>query len=118
MSDTKTAETDVITCDACPVLCRIREGKSGACSRYANFEGKLTRTDPLVVTQQISNENGDLVPFLPDQTDWDGSLNFQSPTCVTGTGMQYLMVTALGEVVSFSVGLGSCWLQYARWWQK
>ena len=86
MSDTKTAETDVITCDACPVLCRIREGKSGACSRYANFEGKLTRTDPLVVTQQISNENGDLVPFLPDQTDWDGSLNFQSPTFVTGIG--------------------------------
>lgn len=86
MSDTKTAETEVITCDACPVLCRIREGKSGACSRYANFEGKLTRTDPLVVTQQISNENGDLVPFLPDQTDWDGSLNFQSPTFVTGIG--------------------------------
>lgn len=86
MSDTKTAETDVITCDACPVLCRIREGKSGACSRYANFEGKLTRTDPLVVTQQISKENGDLVPFLPDQTDWDGSLNFQSPTFVTGIG--------------------------------
>ena len=86
MSDTKTADTDVITCDACPVLCRIREGKSGACSRYANFEGKLTRTDPLVVTQQISNENGDLVPFLPDQTDWDGSLNFQSPTFVTGIG--------------------------------
>ena len=86
MSDTKTAETVVITCDACPVLCRIREGKSGACSRYANFEGKLTRTDPLVVTQQISNENGDLVPFLPDQTDWDGSLNFQSPTFVTGIG--------------------------------
>ena len=53
MSDTKTAETDVITCDACPVLCRIREGKSGACSRYANFEGKLTRTDPLVVTQHF-----------------------------------------------------------------
>lgn len=81
----------VITCDACPVLCRIREGKTGACSRYGNFDGKLTRTDPLIVTQQISNENGDLVPFLPTQEDgshpeWDGALNFQSPSFVTGIG--------------------------------
>lgn len=81
----------VITCDACPVLCRIREGKTGACSRYGNVEGALTRTDPLIVTQQISDENGDLVPFLPagddgQQLDWDGSLNFQSPSFVTGIG--------------------------------
>ena len=81
----------VITCDACPVLCRIREGKTGACNRYGNFDGKLIRTDPLIVTQQISDENGDLVPFLPAQEDgiqpeWDGALNFQSPSFVTGIG--------------------------------
>ncbi|MEC7491145.1 MAG: 6-hydroxynicotinate reductase [Pseudomonadota bacterium] len=82
----KPAEGGVITCDACPVLCRIREGRTGACSRYGNFDGQLTRTDPLVVTQQIKADNGDLVPFLPDQTEWDGTLNFQSPTFVTGIG--------------------------------
>ena len=90
----KSADTKgdgVITCDACPVLCRIREGKTGACNRYGNFDGKLTRTDPLIVTQQISDENGDLVPFLPAQEDgiqpeWDGALNFQSPSFVTGIG--------------------------------
>jgi hypothetical protein len=76
----------VITCDACPVLCRIRPDKTGACNRYGNVEGKLTRTDPLIVTQQISDENGDLVPFLPEQEDWDGTLNFQSPSFVTGIG--------------------------------
>ena len=90
-SKTDTKNDGVITCDACPVLCRIRESKTGACSRYGNVEGTLTRTDPLVVTQQISDENGDLVPFLPDaedgkQLEWDGSLNFQSPSFVTGIG--------------------------------
>ena len=42
---------DIITCDACPVLCRIRAGRTGACDRYANIDGRLTRTDPLVVLQ-------------------------------------------------------------------
>jgi hypothetical protein len=88
-SETKADEAKddgVITCDACPVLCRIRPEKTGACSRYGNVGGKLTRTDPVIVTQQISDENGDLVPFLPEQEDWDGSLNFQSPSFITGIG--------------------------------
>ena len=76
----------VITCDACPVLCRIRPEKTGACSRYGNVDGKLTRTDPVIVTQQIADENGGLVPFLPEQEEWDGSLNFQSPSFITGIG--------------------------------
>ncbi len=76
----------LVTCDACPVLCRIRPGKTGACDRYGNVEGTLTRMDPLIVTQQIADENGELVPFLPEQEDWDGSLNFQSPSFVTGIG--------------------------------
>ena len=32
---------DVIRCDACPVLCRIRKGQAGACDRYANEDGRL-----------------------------------------------------------------------------
>ena len=64
LSETKAEEAKddgVITCDACPVLCRIRPEKTGACSRYGNVNGKLTRTDPVIVTQQISDEHGDLV---------------------------------------------------------
>ncbi len=30
---------DVVVCDACPVLCRIRPGKTGACDRYGNVNG-------------------------------------------------------------------------------
>ena len=53
----------IVRCDACPVLCRIREGKAGACDRYANVEGMLTRVDPLVITERAASE-GTVVPFL------------------------------------------------------
>ena len=43
---------EIVTCDACPVLCRIRLGKTGACDRYGNVEGRLARMDPLVVLEQ------------------------------------------------------------------
>ena len=39
----------IVRCDACPVLCRIRPGRAGACDRYANEDGKLLRVDPLVL---------------------------------------------------------------------
>ena len=32
--------SDKIECNACPVLCQISVGKSGACDRYANAGGK------------------------------------------------------------------------------
>jgi hypothetical protein len=35
-----------IRCDACPVMCYIKPGLTGACDRYANAGGVLTRTDP------------------------------------------------------------------------
>ena len=42
-------EDGIVRCDACPVLCRIRPGRAGACSRYANEDGQLVRVDPVVV---------------------------------------------------------------------
>ena len=42
-------EAGIVTCDACPVLCRIRPDKTGACDRYGNTAGRLTRMDPLTV---------------------------------------------------------------------
>src|SRR5690348_356755 len=76
---------DVVVCDACPVLCRIRPGKTGACDRYANVAGILTRTDPMVLAQQVIDERGALVPFL-SSPEWDGSLVAGAPTFVTGIG--------------------------------
>ena len=45
----RATSADIVTCDACPVLCRIRPGKTGACDRYGNVDGHLARMDPLVV---------------------------------------------------------------------
>lgn len=42
-------EPGKIRCDACPVLCYIRDGLLGACNRYANRGGVLTRVDPHVL---------------------------------------------------------------------
>jgi 6-hydroxynicotinate reductase len=69
---------DIIRCDACPVLCRIRKGQSGACDRYANHDGKLVRLDPLVVMRGTEKA----VPFL-DGRPWQGNV---LPTFVTGIG--------------------------------
>ena len=44
-----TISDTTVTCDACPVLCRIRPDKTGACDRYGNVAGRLTRMDPLTV---------------------------------------------------------------------
>ena len=76
----------IITCDACPVLCRIRPGKPGACDRYANVEGVLTRMDPLVITQKAVDDQGKVVPFVKGAEDWDGTIVSQAPTFVTGIG--------------------------------
>ena len=77
------AETgDVIRCDACPVLCRIREGKAGACDRYANIDGKLARLDPLLVASRSDK----LVPFMEGSQAWSGEMLKPSESFVTGLG--------------------------------
>ena len=76
------AEASIVRCDACPVLCRIREGKAGACDRYANAGGRLVRVDPLVVTERADNK----VPFLESAGDWDGSMLRGPKSFVTGIG--------------------------------
>jgi hypothetical protein len=79
------AEGDgIVRCDACPVLCRIRPGRAGACSRYANAEGELVRTDPVLLLQRAVEEGGPLVAFAG--ADWDGQPLDPSRTFVTGVG--------------------------------
>ena len=40
-----------VRCDACPVLCNISEGRTGACDRWGNINGLLTRVDPMVLSR-------------------------------------------------------------------
>ena len=77
---------DVIRCDACPVLCRIRNGQSGACDRYANIDGRLVRSDPLVILQRAIEGEKKLVPFLEPGKPWDGRIVSAANTFVTGIG--------------------------------
>ncbi|MCO6188354.1 6-hydroxynicotinate reductase [Rhizobium sp. L1K21] len=53
-----------IRCDACPVMCYIADGRSGACDRYANAGGELVRLDPLTILENRLEDGGDVVPFL------------------------------------------------------
>ncbi|WP_133665427.1 6-hydroxynicotinate reductase [Paraburkholderia sp. BL10I2N1] len=53
-----------IECNACPVLCQISEGRTGACDRYANAGGRLIRVDPVVfVSRAVSATEGPAVEF-------------------------------------------------------
>jgi hypothetical protein len=73
---------DIIRCEACPVLCRIRDGKAGACDRYANVAGKLTRLDPLLVASRAEK----LVPFMEGGEAWSGEMLKPGESFVTGLG--------------------------------
>jgi len=74
----------IIRCDACPVLCRIKPGKDGACARYANDNGVLVRCDNLLLTQRVVAQQGAVVPF--SETERDGSVLRPADTFVTGVG--------------------------------
>ncbi len=74
----------IIRCDACPVLCRIRPGRSGACARYANDSGRLVRTDPAIVLARTLDAGGRAVAFA--EGAWDGKLLDPSRAFVTGIG--------------------------------
>ncbi len=79
------AEGDgIVRCDACPVLCRIRPGRPGACSRYANENGRLVRTDPLVLMARAVETDTPRVAFV--NTPWDGAPLAPDRTFVTGIG--------------------------------
>ncbi|MEM8693226.1 MAG: 6-hydroxynicotinate reductase [Pseudomonadota bacterium] len=74
-----------IRCDACPVMCYIADGKSGACDRYANQDGTLVRLDPLTIVQTPDRK---LVPFMPSDGEdpWDGDIIKGARPFVTAVG--------------------------------
>lgn len=77
-------EGGIVRCDACPVLCRIRPGRQGACGRYANENTQLVRTDPVLLLARTLDEGGKLVEF--GRNDWNGKALDPSRTFVTGVG--------------------------------
>ncbi|PIE16848.1 MAG: 6-hydroxynicotinate reductase [Rhodobacterales bacterium] len=88
MSDTPRANPERIRCDACPVLCFIAEGRSGACDRYANNGGELVRLDPLTIIENSIEHGAKAVPFMKntDGNDWDGDLVQSSRPFITAVG--------------------------------
>ena len=78
LAEARQQAADIITCDACPVLCRIRLGKTGACDRYGNIDGRLVRMDPMVV---LSHDPA-RVPTGP----WDGNPLAARDVSVTAIG--------------------------------
>jgi hypothetical protein len=74
-----------IRCDACPVLCQISEGRTGACDRWGNFNGKLTRVDPVILFRKVTAESGAVTGFL-DQPDWEGNPIAGTDVFVSGVG--------------------------------
>ena len=76
-----------IRCDACPVMCYIADGRSGACDRYANKAGQLVRLDPLTILQRRVEEGGELVPFIDSKGgEWDGTIVQAEDAFVTAIG--------------------------------
>jgi hypothetical protein len=79
-------EGDKIRCDACPVMCYIAPGRSGACDRYANEDGELVRVDPLVIIEKTKAQGGELVPFLDRGAEWDGEIINPDDSFITAIG--------------------------------
>ncbi len=69
---------ELVTCDACPVLCRIRPGLTGACDRYGNIDGVLTRMDPHIV---LAHD-----PARIPVGEWDGNPIQAGALTVTAIG--------------------------------
>ena len=81
MSDKK---DEKIRCDACPVMCYIADGKSGACDRYANHDGQIVRLDPLTILDRRMAAGDSVKPFLG--ANWDGGLGQENEVFVTAIG--------------------------------
>ena len=76
-----------IRCDACPVMCYIADGKSGACDRYANEGGELIRVDPFTIIENTKSAGGKMVPFLAREGEtWNGDIVQSDRSFITAVG--------------------------------
>ena len=81
MSQNKPAK---VRCDACPVMCYIADGKTGACDRYANMAGRIIRCDPLTILDNRIAAGDEIKPFL--KADWEDDPFGQQEVFVTAVG--------------------------------
>lgn len=72
-----------IRCDACPVMCYIAPGQTGACDRYANDAGRIVRTDPVLMLSHALRGGEKIIPFAA--AEWQDGL-VPVDTVVTGIG--------------------------------
>ena len=77
---------DKIRCDACPVMCYIRPGMTGACDRYANENGLLVRVDPHVLLDRTIAHGGRVAAFGGDAENWGGDIVGGAHPFVTAIG--------------------------------
>ena len=82
-----TTSPDKIRCDACPVMCYIAPGQTGACDRYANDAGRIVRTDPVVMLTQALTAGHRIVPFAKGA--WTGDMAQDSVITGIGSGTTY-----------------------------
>lgn len=79
-----TQSPDKVRCDACPVMCYIAPGQTGACDRYANQGGRIVRCDPVTILSRTIGQGGRVVPFAGPA--WDGEVLRPADMFVTGIG--------------------------------
>ena len=77
-------DPEKIRCDACPVMCYIAPGQTGACDRYANDRGRIVRCDPVTILSRTIEQGGRIVPFA--EPSWDGEVIRPADAFVTGIG--------------------------------
>ena len=75
-----------IRCDACPVMCYIADGRTGACDRYGNQGGKIVRCDPLTILEHAADSGAPMVPFGAERDAWQGELVNTDRRFVTAIG--------------------------------
>ena len=80
---------DKIRCDACPVMCYIRPGLTGACDRYANESGLLVRVDPHVLLDRTLEAGGRVAPFASAAEGWSGDIVGAPFVTAVGAGTTY-----------------------------
>lgn len=93
--------SDKIECNACPVLCQISNGRSGACDRYANRCGTLVRVDPvLMLRRRLADGEAAVVP-LGGRIAVDGSI---APTPTDSTEIALaddVFITGVGASTTY-----------------
>src|SRR4051794_8780116 len=82
-TETSVPDDDAVRCDACPVLCYIKPGRTGSCDRYGNDNGQLVRLDPHIVLDRAVSRGDSVVPFLGREQDWDGNVVSTPETFIT-----------------------------------